>query len=196
MSWSWMKTLFRSVQFTVIWLWVGRPTLIETLPSTRQSSDFSSIVSPEFELVTKQATSSFCRYCRTPEGHFSSLGTAVREARVGHSIYTPAQSPANRQASEAILLACDGCWLQFDASVIAVSSTYPFTITAVGAASQRDFDAFQQHNQRFHRMIVEASDNSVLLRLWDSLAFEVRTPFVLEYLTSVNPVLLAEEHKA
>lgn len=45
-------------------------------------------------------------------------------------------------------------------------------------------------------MIVEASDNSVLLRRWDSLAFEVRTPFVLEYLTSVNPVLLAEEHKA
>ena len=65
----------------------------------------------------------------------------------------------------------------------------------VAAASQRDFVAFQQHNQRFHRMIVEASGNSVLLRLWDSLAFEVRTRFVLEYLTSVDPVVLAKEHE-
>ncbi len=66
----------------------------------------------------------------------------------------------------------------------------------VAAARKRDFVAFQQHNQRFHRMIVEASGNSVLLRLWDSLAFEVRTRFVLEYLTSVDPVTLANEHGA
>ena len=66
----------------------------------------------------------------------------------------------------------------------------------VAAACKRDFVAFQQQNQRFHRMVVEASGNGVLLRLWDSLAFEVRTRFVLEYLTSVDPVALAEEHEA
>ncbi len=65
----------------------------------------------------------------------------------------------------------------------------------VTAARKRDFVAFQQHNQQFHRMIVEASGNGVLLRLWDSLAFEVRTRFVLEHLTSVDPLTLAKEHE-
>ena len=66
----------------------------------------------------------------------------------------------------------------------------------VAAARKRDFVAFQQHNQQFHRIIVEASGNGVLLRSWDALAFEVRTRFVLEYLTSVDPVALAKEHEA
>ncbi len=65
----------------------------------------------------------------------------------------------------------------------------------VAAARKRDFVAFQQHNQQFHRMIVEASGNGVLLRLWDSLAFEVRTRFVLEHVTSVDPLTLAKEHE-
>lgn len=66
---------------------------------------------------------------------------------------------------------------------------------AVAAAARRDFVAFQQHNQRFHRAIVEASGNGVLLRLWDSMAFEVRTRFVLEYLTAFDPATLAREHE-
>jgi len=65
----------------------------------------------------------------------------------------------------------------------------------VAAARKRDFVAFQHHNQQFHRMIVEASGNGVVLRLWDSLAFEVRTRFVLEHVTSVDPVTLAKEHE-
>jgi DNA-binding GntR family transcriptional regulator len=65
----------------------------------------------------------------------------------------------------------------------------------MAAARNRDFVAFQEHNQQFHRAIVEAADSGVLLRLWDSMAFEVRTRFVLEYLTSFNPVRLAAEHE-
>lgn len=66
----------------------------------------------------------------------------------------------------------------------------------VAAARKRDFIDFQHHNQQFHRMIVEASGNGVVLRLWDSLAFEVRTRFVLEHVTSVDPITLAKEHEA
>ena len=65
----------------------------------------------------------------------------------------------------------------------------------VAAARKRDFVAFQHENQRFHRMIVEASGNGVLLRLWDSLAFEVRTRFVLEHVTSDDPITLARQHE-
>ena len=65
----------------------------------------------------------------------------------------------------------------------------------VEAARQRDFASFQHHNQMFHRAIVEASDNQVLLRVWDSLAFEVRTRFTMDYLTQVDPVAIAREHE-
>ena len=65
----------------------------------------------------------------------------------------------------------------------------------VEAARQRDFASFQHHNQMFHRAIVDASDNQVLLRVWDSLAFEVRTRFTMDYLTQVDPVAIAREHE-
>jgi DNA-binding GntR family transcriptional regulator len=70
------------------------------------------------------------------------------------------------------------------------------TVQAIVAAARcRDFVALQQHNQQFHRAIVDASGNRVLLRLWDSMAFEVRTRFVVEYLTAFDPVTLAREHE-
>ncbi|WP_417386169.1 GntR family transcriptional regulator [Gimesia sp.] len=43
------------------------------------------------------------------------------------------------------------------------------------AARARDYAMQATCNHQFHRMIVENSENEVLLRLWDSLAFEART---------------------
>ena len=65
----------------------------------------------------------------------------------------------------------------------------------IDAAGSRDFAAFQEHNQVFHRRIVEASDNAVLLRIWDSLAFQIRTRFTMDFLKSVDPVQIAREHE-
>jgi DNA-binding GntR family transcriptional regulator len=65
----------------------------------------------------------------------------------------------------------------------------------VDAAKKRDFASYQHHNQLFHRAIVAASGNQVLLRVWDSLAFEVRTRFTMDYLTTVDPVAIAREHE-
>jgi DNA-binding GntR family transcriptional regulator len=47
--------------------------------------------------------------------------------------------------------------------------------TMRAAAGLGDVDAYAEHNMTFHRLIVEASGNPVLLRVWDSLMLEVRT---------------------
>lgn len=65
----------------------------------------------------------------------------------------------------------------------------------MAAARARDFVAFQQHNQRFHRTIVEAAGNGALRRAWLSLAFEVRTRAILDFLAAQDPVAIALEHR-
>ena len=64
----------------------------------------------------------------------------------------------------------------------------------VAAAQQRDFGAYQHHNQVFHRTFVEASGIAVLVKVWDSLGFEIRTRLTMDYLTTVAPVEIAVEH--
>jgi DNA-binding GntR family transcriptional regulator len=64
------------------------------------------------------------------------------------------------------------------------------------AALRRDFVEYQNENQRFHRAVVEASGNQILLSVWDSLAFEVRTRFIMDYLHIVGPEELAKEHES
>ncbi len=64
----------------------------------------------------------------------------------------------------------------------------------VKSARRGDFAAFQEHNQTFHRTIVEAAGNSILLKTWDALFFQVRTRFTMDYLQSADPVAIALEH--
>ena len=42
------------------------------------------------------------------------------------------------------------------------------------AAGNLDFDAYAEHDVIFHRTILETSGNDVLLRVWDSMAFDIR----------------------
>ena len=65
----------------------------------------------------------------------------------------------------------------------------------VSAARQHDFAAFQHHNQVLHRAVVAAAENETLLRLWDQLAFQVRTRFTMDFLVSVDAVEIAKEHE-
>lgn len=62
------------------------------------------------------------------------------------------------------------------------------------AANLQDIDGFAKHNRAFHRLIVEASDNTVLLHLWDLLDFETRTRITVEQ-KSLNLVEVAESHQ-
>jgi DNA-binding GntR family transcriptional regulator len=58
----------------------------------------------------------------------------------------------------------------------------------------RDYVRFQVINQSFHRTVMEASGNAILLSLWDTLAFEVRTRFILDCLRTVDPEDMLKEH--
>jgi DNA-binding GntR family transcriptional regulator len=58
----------------------------------------------------------------------------------------------------------------------------------------RDYVRFQILNQSFHRTIVEASGNLILLSLWDTLAFEVRTRFIMDGLKTVDPDDMITQH--
>jgi DNA-binding GntR family transcriptional regulator len=42
------------------------------------------------------------------------------------------------------------------------------------AARKKDIAAYTRHDMHFHRLIVEGAGNRILLRTWNSLAFEVR----------------------
>lgn len=54
------------------------------------------------------------------------------------------------------------------------------TVAAMTAAAcGDDREGYARHDLEFHRAIVAASGNATLARLWDSLAFEVRTPITL-----------------
>ena len=64
------------------------------------------------------------------------------------------------------------------------------------SARQRKFADYQEINHCFHRHIVAAAGNALLLKMWESLAFEVRTRPILEFLQHENPVLIAQEHTA
>ena len=48
-----------------------------------------------------------------------------------------------------------------------------------GVASAGDHGGYARHNLEFHRRIVEASDNQILLQTWDSLGFETRVRITL-----------------
>ena len=66
----------------------------------------------------------------------------------------------------------------------------------IDAARRRDYVAFQKTNTVFHREIVEASGNGILLRMWKTLAFEVRTRAIMEYIAVADPVAIAREHES
>lgn len=61
------------------------------------------------------------------------------------------------------------------------------------AAVDQDIEGYARHNMAFHRVIVEAAGNTVLLRFWDSLMLEVRTRVGLSQL-SLDLRKVAETH--
>ena len=63
------------------------------------------------------------------------------------------------------------------------------------AATRSDWVEYQNQNHLFHRLIVESSGNQILLSLWSSLAFEVRTRFIMDYLHIMDPAEPVEEHE-
>ena len=44
------------------------------------------------------------------------------------------------------------------------------------AVQQRNLDAYSEHKLRFHRRILQVSQNEMLLRVWNTLSFDLRIP--------------------
>ena len=61
------------------------------------------------------------------------------------------------------------------------------------AAAAGDLDDYSAHNRNFHRIVVAAAGNVVLMRLWDSLMLEVRTRLALSQRALDLPAV-AETH--
>jgi DNA-binding GntR family transcriptional regulator len=61
------------------------------------------------------------------------------------------------------------------------------------AAHKKDIAAYTRHDIHFHRLIVEGASNRILLRTWNSLAFEVRLQLWLSK-SKVDLVSVQEAH--
>jgi DNA-binding GntR family transcriptional regulator len=61
------------------------------------------------------------------------------------------------------------------------------------AVKRDDTKALVEHDVAFHRLIVEAAENAVLLQCWESLGVESRITISL-YGTYMDPTLAAERH--
>jgi len=62
------------------------------------------------------------------------------------------------------------------------------------AVADGDLDAFAEHDVVFHRSIVRASQNDVLLRVWDALAVDLRVRAVIRKLSKHLPKVV-ESHQ-
>jgi DNA-binding GntR family transcriptional regulator len=68
------------------------------------------------------------------------------------------------------------------------------TATSIlAAARKKDIGAYTRHDIHFHRMIVQGASNRILLRTWNSLAFEVRLQLWLSQ-SKVDLVTLQQAH--
>lgn len=114
-------------------------------------------------------------------------GGRVREVGIPETI----QALQVRSALESLAARLAGPALKDRLSVM-----QPAVQEIIDAAQRRDYVSFQKANTVFHREIVEASGNGILLRMWKSLAFEVRTRAIMEYIAVADPVAIAREHEA
>lgn len=68
-------------------------------------------------------------------------------------------------------------------------------LEAMRAAFDRlDLESFVEHDIAFHRNILQASQNEVLLRVWDSLAADLRMKVVIERISGDFPELVESHH--
>ena len=61
-------------------------------------------------------------------------------------------------------------------------------------AKAKDLREQVEHDVRFHRLIVEASENERLIELWQSLQVEART-MITAIRTGLDPIAVAERHE-
>ncbi len=64
----------------------------------------------------------------------------------------------------------------------------------MAAAKKKDFATYSAHDIEFHRMIIKASGNEVLLSMWESIVLESRFRKTLSKIGEANLVHFGTEH--
>ncbi len=112
-------------------------------------------------------------------------GSWVREVRLEETIEAlQVRSALEPLAVSGAALKLEGPWPELRTVVESL----------ISAAREGRLADYQKLNQRFHRSIVEASGNQVLLHTWDALAFEVGAHHIMDQLPHDEQMAVAQEH--
>lgn len=112
-------------------------------------------------------------------------GARVREVTAAElaEIY-PVRAAVEELAARAAAVRLDGDVVALDEELAAMRD----------AADDHDLHALVEHDVRFHRVIVEASGNTILCDVWTSLRVEART-IITALKTGIDHHELAETHE-
>ena len=104
----------------------------------------------------------------TLSGKFSAIvhSPNAKEMHEAYEIRAGLEEIAGRTAAEALKQNTAKLQVEFDAMRVAVRTC--------------DLDSYAEHDAKFHRSILEASGNKILLRVWDTLAFDVRIRIAID----------------
>lgn len=118
----------------------------------------------------------------TLSGRFSAVihSPDAKEMHEAYEIRAALEEIAGRTAAEALKESATELQRELDAMRVAVSTG--------------DVDAYAQHDANFHRSILEASGNRVLLRVWEALAFDVRIRIAISKVSTDLPEVV-ESHQ-
>jgi serine phosphatase RsbU (regulator of sigma subunit)/DNA-binding transcriptional regulator YhcF (GntR family) len=118
----------------------------------------------------------------TLSGNFSAVVQApdAKEMHEAYEIRAAVEEIAGRWAAEALKENTTELQKQLDAMRAAVSNG--------------DLDGYAEHDAKFHKTILKASGNRVLLRVWEALAFDVRIRIAIGKVSKELPEVV-ESHQ-
>jgi serine phosphatase RsbU (regulator of sigma subunit) len=108
------------------------------------------------------------------------ISSDPKEMHEAYEIRAALEEMGGRAAAQALKGNTDELQYEVDAMRVAVQND--------------DLDAYAEHDVIFHRKILEASESDVLLRVWDSLHFDIRVRAAIGKVTGDLPVVV-EEHQ-
>jgi len=125
---------------------------------------------------------------------FQTLGMVTLSGKVSAIVHSP--NPKEMQEAYEIRAALEEVGGRAAARTLkGNTAALRHELDAMSAAFRRlDLDSFAEHDVAFHRSILQASQNEVLLRVWDSLAVDLRIRGVIGKISRDFPEVV-ESHQ-
>jgi len=127
-------------------------------------------------------------------GEFQSLGMVTLSGKSTAIIHTP--NPKEMQEAFEVRAALEEIGGRAAAPALKGNTRKLQSELDIMRAAARDLnlDCYAEHDVRFHRSILQAAQNDVLLRVWDALAFDLRIRATIEKVTKNLPEVV-ESHQ-